>query len=122
MRRTRFLVLLPALLALFGATRTATADTTALSVQVSCWNNGGGTYGCDAYVTGGTGTYVSYAWQVTDVLVGKPTYTYNSTTADQYKTGTCRVGASLTINVTVTDNLGESGTGTYSMRCRSYAD
>lgn len=122
MRATRFLLLLPALSALLGTTRTAAADST-LSVSAGCYNNGGGTAACSSYVTGGTGIYVSYRWQFTDSYFGQSTYNYSWTETDPWMDPqTCRVGGTVTITLTVTDSQGETGTATERIRCSWWAD
>ena len=121
MRRTRLLLLVPALLALSGNSRTAAAGTT-LYVDPNCWNNGLGTYYCNAYVTGGSGNYVSYAWQISDQYFGKQTYTTSQTTSGPEISGPCRIGGTWTVTVTVTDSQGAVATGTQTRGCSYWPD
>jgi hypothetical protein len=121
MRRTRFFILLPALLVLFGTSRTAAAGNT-LSVFPGCFNNGGGVAVCSPSVTGGTGNYVSYYWLFTDSYWGQPTYRYSWTSTDPWLEQGCRIGAAVTVTLTVTDSQGETGTGTHSIYCSGWAD
>jgi hypothetical protein len=119
MRRTQFPILLIALLALFGTSRTAAAT---LSVFPGCFNWGGGVAVCSPYVTGGTGTYVSYYWQVTETYWGQPTYSYSCTSTEPWLRHDCRIGAAVTVALTVTDSQGETGSGTHSIACSQWAD
>lgn len=121
MRATRFLLLLAAMSALLGTTRTAAADST-LSVSPNCYNDGGGVAACSASVTGGTGIYVSYYWQFTDSYFGQSTYNYSWTETDPWMEHPCRVGGTVSITLTVTDSQGETGTGTHRIRCSRWAD
>jgi hypothetical protein len=121
MRRTRFLLLLPAVLALTGTSRMAAADSV-LGVMPGCFNYGGGVAACSPYVTGGTGNYVSYRWQFTDSYLGQPTYSYSTTSTEPWLQESCRVGGTVTVTLTVTDSQGETGTGTHSIRCSQWAD
>lgn len=121
MRRTRFLVLILALLAGFGTSRTALAGN-ALTAMLDCFNGGGGSFVCSAYTSGGTGNYVSYYWQMTDTFWGQPTYNFRWTSSEPYMQMDCRVGAMVTVTVTVTDSQGETGTDTFSRACSQWAD
>lgn len=114
MRRTPFL-LLPLLLALFGTSRTAAGST--LDVAPSCFNAGGGSAYCSAWVIGGTGTYVSYYWQFTDTKWRQPTYNYSWTSTDPWMQESCRIGGTVTVTLTVTDSQGATGSGTHSINC-----
>ncbi|HJX26581.1 MAG TPA: hypothetical protein VJ885_01610, partial [Thermoanaerobaculia bacterium] len=102
MRRTQFLILLPALLVLFCTSRMATAGNT-LSVFPSCFNSGGYVAACNPYVTGGTGNYVSYYWQFTDTYTypGQPaeTYSYSGTSTDPWLQQACRGYVTVTVTV-----------------------
>lgn len=119
MRRTPFLILLPALLALFGTSRTAAGST--LSVHPGCFNNGNFVAICSPSVTGGTGNYVSYYWQVTDTAFQQPTYSYSLTTTEPYLRHSC-INGWVTVTLTVTDSQGATGTGTHSIACSEWAD
>jgi hypothetical protein len=123
MRRMQFLILIPALLALFGTSRTATAGNT-LNVSPNCFNLGGYVAACSPYTTGGTGNYVSYYWQFTDTYTypGQPpsTYTYSWTSTDPWMQQNCR--GYVTVTLTVTDSQGETGTGTHSIICSGAPD
>lgn len=119
MRRTQFLIALPALLALFVNSRTASAGNT-LSVFPGCFNNGGGVAVCSPSVTGGTGNYVSYSWHVIDTQLGQPTLSWYST-GPEMSYG-CRIGGGVNVTLTVTDSQGETGTGTHSIACSEWAD
>ena len=121
MRHTRFLLLVPAVLALIGTSRAVAADSV-LAVWPGCFNNGGGVAACSADVTGGTGNYVSYHWQFTDRYLGQSTYGYSTTSTDPWFQESCRVGGTVTVTLTVTDSQGETGTATQSIRCSQWAD
>jgi hypothetical protein len=118
MRRKQFLILL-ALLAMFGISGMAAAGNT-LSVFPGCFNNGNFVAACSASVTGGTGNYVSYFWQITDTQWGQPTYTNYWTSSDPWLQYNCR--GTVTVTLTVTDSQGETGTGTHSIYCSQWAD
>lgn len=123
MRRAQF-IFLSAILALFGTSQMAAA----LSVSPGCFNLGGdldgteGAVACSADVTGGTGNYVSYHWQMTDALWSQTTYHFSWTSTDPWMQMNCRVGAAVTVTVTVTDSQGETGAGTSSIYCSQWAD
>jgi hypothetical protein len=119
MRRSDLLVVLPVLLALFGTSRTAAGST--LSVFPGCFNNGNFVVVCSPSVSGGTGNYVSYAWQVTDTALLQPTYSYSFTSTDPFLRHSC-VNGWVTVALTVTDSQGGTGTGTHSVGCSEWAD
>lgn len=118
MNRIRFL-LVPAFLCLAAF---APARATLSVDGVFCNNNGGGTFGCYADVSGGTGVYTSYAWRFTERLLNytyAPTYT---TTYDQTVYDYCTVGRSVSVLVTVTDSQGATASGTAQFYCSQWAD
>ena len=125
MRRTPLLIILSALLALFGTNRTAAGST--LSVHPGCFNNGNFVAICGPSVTGGTGNYVSYYWQITETALLQPTYSYSLTSTDPYLRHSCINGINgingwVTVTLTVTDSQGATGTGTHSIACSEWAD
>ena len=105
MRRTLLFIFLPALLALLVISRMAAAGNT-LSVFPGCFNNGNYVAICSPSVSGGTGAYVSYHWQITDFKLGQPTYNYSWTSTDPYLRQECRVNGGVTVTLTVTDSQG----------------
>lgn len=119
MRRTSFLILLSAFLVLFGTSRNVAGST--LSVHPGCFNNGNFVVICSPGVSGGTSSYVSYYWQVTDTALLQPTYSYSWTSTDPYLRHSC-VNGWVTVTLTVTDSQGATGTGTQSIACSEWAD
>ncbi|HEY0017425.1 MAG TPA: hypothetical protein VGC13_14030 [Longimicrobium sp.] len=122
MRRTRYLFPVAAVLALAGFGRATRAETTLTVNGVYCNNNGGGTFGCYVDVSGGSGTYVSYALSWTQHRLG---YWYGPFTASgsgPYVSGNCTVGWTLQVTATVTDSQSATATGTGTHICRSAAD
>ncbi|MBV9791740.1 MAG: hypothetical protein JOZ51_26345 [Chloroflexi bacterium] len=115
-----FIVLgvLAATLAVPGPAHAATLTVT----DVMCYNlgsegSGGGRYGCDPFVTGGTGTYTSFVWGVR--TASNPTY-YFTTYGNLF--GTCVPGRNYTITVTVTDSAGATASNFTAFQCRWGAD
>jgi hypothetical protein len=122
MRRNRFLLLVPAVLALAGFSRATESETTLTVNWVFCNNNGGGAFGCYVDVSGGSGTYVSYALSWTQ---HQGSYWYGPFTAsgsNPYVWGNCTVGWTLQVTATVTDSQAATATGTTTHLCRSAAD
>ena len=126
MRRTPLLIILSALLALFGTDRTAAGST--LSVHPGCFNNGNFVAICSPSVSGGTGNYVSYYWQVTETAALQPPYSYSLTSTDPYLQYSCVNGSLyginswVTVTLEVTDSQGATGTGTHGIACSEWAD
>lgn len=124
MRLTRLMLLAFALMALLGSSRPAAAGNT-LNVSLGCFNIGAGNAGCNMTVTGGTGVYVSYAWQFKEQHQPWLSYldrSYFWTTTEPWLQDSCTVPSLVTFTVTVTDSLGETGTDTQTIACSEWAD
>jgi hypothetical protein len=119
--RRRYLFVLPVMLGLAGFVRAPANDST-LTVELFCNNNGGGTFMCDAYVTGGTGLYTNYAWRVVEKYFSNTISDYRSNTSYHQIYGSCTVGNTVYATVTVTDSQGATGSGSGSIKCRWAAD
>ena len=117
----RYLFVLPVVLGLAGFVRDPLSDST-LSVSVSCNNNGGGTFGCYAFVSGGTGVYTNYAWRVTETQPLQPNMVRSWSTSEPQVYDTCTIGYMLNVSVTVTDSQGATGTDNMSTNCTMTAD
>lgn len=120
MRRTRYLLLLLAVLAFAGFSRPPAST---LSVDgVYCNNGGGGYFYCYADVSGGSGSYSSYAWQYTEYRVTRTYYTNRATTYDPTLSDNCTVDRNVAISMTVTDSQGATATGSTDLYCSQWAD
>ncbi|HEX8272601.1 MAG TPA: hypothetical protein VF615_08100 [Longimicrobiaceae bacterium] len=108
---------------LAGSGTPATARTP-LSILVDCFNNGGYTFACSAYPTGGTGSYSTYSWTVSiQPALSTVTNTYNVVTYDQFLHDNCSYRDKITATVTVTDSGGATATATSAtMTCRYWPD
>ena len=114
----RMLGLLAATCALALAPLTPTAAAPqALTVGVSCYSNGiqynRGSFACDAYVSGGTGSY-SYSWSPAlnaDIM-------HNG---GDYILGSCTLGRTARVNLVVTDSSGASVASVGRFYCSSDA-
>jgi hypothetical protein len=122
MRCTRYLLPVAAVFALAGFGRATEAETTLTVNGVYCNNNGGGTFGCYVDVTGGTGTYTSYALRWTERRLSYTYGPYYASGSNPYVSGTCTVGWTLSVTAKVTDSQGATATGTTTHNCRSAAD
>lgn len=117
-----------ALLLLVAATVSATppAHASTLTVNsVQCYNNGGGGlnagyYVCNASVSGGTGTYTSFAWWIRPMH--HSTWSYVTTTQYPQLNDWCSAGTNFALTVTVTDSAEATASGLTSFSCRSWAD
>lgn len=88
-----------------------------LTVGVSCYSNGiqynRGAFACDAYVSGGTGSY-SYSWSPAlnaDIMQN----------GGDYVLGSCTLGRTARVNLVVTDSSGASVASVGRLYCSSDA-
>jgi hypothetical protein len=84
---------------------TPAAARTPLSVQPYCWINDWGSFACHAVTNGGTGSYVSYTWTISEGTEPHR-YTYQKVTSSENLAGTCTVTADMVVAVTVKDSGG----------------
>jgi hypothetical protein len=122
MRRALSLLAVPAVLVLAGFRGVPAAEPT-LSAEVFCNNNGGGTFYCTAYPSGGSGPYSTYRWSFSEF---RPLYGtqpgYQETTSGERWYASCSVDWTVNVSVTVTDSQGATGTGSTSFHCSQWAD
>lgn len=121
MRRARFLLAIPAVLALAGFSHAPRADA-ALAASVSCYNMGSTQFECYAAASGGSGGY-TYAWswwqkRLSHTIGG---YSY-APGPDPEFAETCNLGYTVYVTVTVADGQGATSTATTQMLCRQWPD
>ncbi len=112
------LLLLPAVLALAGFVR-APAATPITVNSISCQVYPAGTYYvCTADVSGGTGTYNSFAWTLDEGYSG----TRNEWTYVAEVQGNCTPSAFVQLTLVVRDSNWDTGTGNTAFYCSYYGE
>lgn len=108
----RLFVLLLLVVATVAVSTPARASTLTVS-DVMCGSSGS-TFTCEAYLSGGTGTYTSFRW---GVATGPNTMYYY--TSEPRFSQRCMNGIHYAVNFRVTDSAGATASGVDSFTCRS---
>lgn len=107
----RLLVLLLLVVATVSAYTPAHATTLNVDwahCEMSYYTTSNGYYYCEAWVSGGTGSYVSHTWTIRNQWG----FNYTFVTWEPYFNRACRIGEYIYVNVTVQDSAGATASRT----------
>ncbi|HEX6042220.1 SprB repeat-containing protein [Longimicrobium sp.] len=121
MRRAWALLAIPAVLALAGFDHAPRAESS-IAASVSCNNMGSGSFACYASASGGSGGYTyTWSWYQKRLghTIGGP---FPAPSPDPEAFGTCSLGYTVYVTVTVADSQGATTAASTQLLCRQWPD